>query len=158
MRIFKRAEDFAICVLLVLLASCGRHDRNSALYVAASQGDLDTVKRLVQEGVDVNSRGKTAIGMTALGAACNFGERAVAEYLLEHGADPNIPDAFGRTPIEYSIGESESSAQLVKLLLRYKANPRPLKAYEGIENLHPDIKEIIRGLVKTNSNLSQQIK
>ncbi len=58
-----------------------------ALVAAAQFGRLEVVEFLLQQGVD----GKDAPldnGVTALHEACFFGDRAVVERLLDHGANP----------------------------------------------------------------------
>jgi CubicO group peptidase (beta-lactamase class C family) len=58
------------------------------LISAASRGDLDTVKRLVDSGVAVNAR--TSYGLTALQGANIHGYRGIAVWLVANGADPQI--------------------------------------------------------------------
>ncbi|XP_015283227.1 PREDICTED: cyclin-dependent kinase 4 inhibitor B-like [Gekko japonicus] len=56
---------------------------------AAAAGDLEGVRRLLQEGADpngVNSYGRTPIQVMMMGSP------KVAELLLRKGADPNRPD------------------------------------------------------------------
>ena len=45
----------------------------------------------------------------------------LAKLLLEHEADPNIPDLNGKTPLLVSV--SQGSAKLVSLLIQHGANP-----------------------------------
>ncbi|XP_033119928.1 caseinolytic peptidase B protein homolog [Anneissia japonica] len=68
---------------------------NERFLQAARTNDVETLKRLVTQGVDVNERHK--LGWTALMvAAINRNERAV-KFLLESGADPNLGDDFTST-------------------------------------------------------------
>jgi ankyrin repeat protein len=43
-------------------------------------------------------------GQTALYGAVKFGWTDVVEYLLAHGADPNVEDALGKTPLDGAMG------------------------------------------------------
>jgi CubicO group peptidase (beta-lactamase class C family) len=52
-------------------------------------GDPDAIQKLLAQGVDVNSRGKT--GLTAYQAALLRGERELARFLADHGARTNAP-------------------------------------------------------------------
>ncbi|KAL3272461.1 hypothetical protein HHI36_013941 [Cryptolaemus montrouzieri] len=56
---------------------------------AAYIGDLDTVKKLLREDIDINSRHKIN-GWTALHWACKKGHEDIVRILLEQGADPTI--------------------------------------------------------------------
>lgn len=62
------------------------------LWSAARQGELDKVKTLLDQGVDVNSA--TAYGSTAICFAADRGHVEVVKLLLERGANPNPRDTF----------------------------------------------------------------
>ncbi|MBI4962130.1 MAG: ankyrin repeat domain-containing protein [Desulfomonile tiedjei] len=61
------------------------------LMEACAAGDIGVVKRLIENGADVNERNKH--GGTPLSVACYRGKLDVAKLLLERGANPNV-----RTP------------------------------------------------------------
>src|SRR5215470_7867274 len=70
------------------------------LFRAASQGDADSVKALVAEGVDINAssdRGQTALILAAFG-----GHSDVVELLLDAGADPRTKDSLGLTAQDWA--------------------------------------------------------
>lgn len=66
-----------------------------ALVEAAERGDVATIDRLVQQGVDVNARGKS--GATPLLRALVARSKKGYSALLKHGADPNLQDYRGNT-------------------------------------------------------------
>ena len=69
-------------------------------YLAARDGDFELVRYHVQIGVDVNYA-HPEFQSTALVAAILAGKRAVAQYLLDNGADPDLmSDMDGETPRE----------------------------------------------------------
>jgi ankyrin repeat protein len=67
------------------------------LVFAAREGDLETVKVLVEAGADVNQT--TEYGWTPLLVASNNRNYKVGAYLLEKGANPNIANKGGWTPL-----------------------------------------------------------
>jgi uncharacterized protein len=69
----------------------------TALVLASREGDLDTVKVLVEAGADVNQ--KTNYGWTPLLTATNNKNYKIGKYLLDHGADPNIANNGGWHPL-----------------------------------------------------------
>jgi hypothetical protein len=69
-----------------------------ALRRAAETGDLPQLEKLLQGGIDLESR--DGAGRTALMRATLAGNTAAVELLLVHGADPNAADAQGTTPLE----------------------------------------------------------
>ncbi|KAI6181053.1 KH domain-containing protein [Aphelenchoides besseyi] len=59
------------------------------LMEAAKQGHLTVIESLVNRGADVNIISPTN-DATALSLACLFGRADVTQYLLEHGANPEV--------------------------------------------------------------------
>src|SRR6266849_7690830 len=109
--------------------SPGPSDKADALWEAARNGDAPTVKRLLDEGVDVNT--KFRYGATALSYACDRGNLEVVRILLERGAEINVKDTFyGATPLTWAaspaMARKTQHPEIVKLLLEHGA--------EGKEN------------------------
>lgn len=72
----------------------------TVLMRAASAGDLETVRRLANDGVEVN--GQSPNGTTALMAAVKNGHAETALELIELGADLALVDTDGMTAIEWA--------------------------------------------------------
>jgi hypothetical protein len=90
------------------------------LSAAARRGDAATVKKLLDEGVDPNT--KFRYDATALTYACDHGHLEVVKVLLEHGADMNVKDTFyGFTPLALAISPAQTKtpehAEIAKLLI-----------------------------------------
>jgi ankyrin repeat protein len=140
----------------------------TALHFAARAGDLESTKILLDAGVDVNIRAQpdagsgsaaratgaapaglglrgdiTFPGSTPLFVATVRGHVALALFLLDHGADPNVMDA-GFTPLFWAAGtwenglanpvygfvdpiggipDREAKLKLVRALLAHGADP-----------------------------------
>ena len=77
--------------------------------LAASRGNYDLMKELVEHGVDVNyrdSRGRTALFLVAEDENPRAEDVEAVKYLLAHGADANIKDKRGKTAFDdcaYSV-------------------------------------------------------
>lgn len=104
------------------------------LHFAAREGDLDTVKVLLDAGVDVNQTSE--FGWTALLVATHNRFYRLGAYLLERGADPNIANAGGWNPLYIATDNRNIEAgdyptrkpdmdhlEYIKLLLAKGANP-----------------------------------
>ena len=112
------------------------------LLFAAQQGDIESARILLEAGADVND--STPEYGNALVVACASGHEALALFLLEKGADPNVADGLGITPLHYAVRKGLSDLigfqfefqydtyyrepwsnlpQLVKALLAAGANP-----------------------------------
>ncbi|MBR7109258.1 MAG: ankyrin repeat domain-containing protein [Akkermansia sp.] len=87
----------ALCALLAGgMSACKKEASN--LPAAAAQGDLETVKDMVEDGVDIDAK-EVKLGGTSLHEASAAGHAEVVLYLLEHGADPTVRDKKGETPL-----------------------------------------------------------
>ncbi|XP_062307267.1 tankyrase, TRF1-interacting ankyrin-related ADP-ribose polymerase b isoform X3 [Osmerus eperlanus] len=82
---------------------------------AAKAGDLDTVQQLCTPQ-NVNCRDLEGRHSTPLHFAAGYNRVAVAEYLLEHGADVNAQDKGGLIPLHNaaSYGHVDIAALLIK--------------------------------------------
>jgi ankyrin repeat protein len=82
-----------------------------------NMGEIEGVRRLLDGGLDVNSR--NVVLETPLYAAVWTGNYEIAEMLLNRGADPNIPDKNGFTPLQ--AAQKLERRELVSLLRDYGA-------------------------------------
>ncbi|KAM7448499.1 BRCA1-associated RING domain protein 1 [Porites harrisoni] len=84
------------------------------LQVATIKGCLETVKKLLGEGADPNT--KDHAGWTPLHEACNHGYLAIAELLLDHGAMIDIPGGFDHDmPLHDAV--TNGRLEIARLLL-----------------------------------------
>jgi len=65
------------------------------IHAAVSNGDLDTVRMLVEHGADINA--SQQMGYTALHGAAGAGRIDLIEFLLMQGADHNMISVDGKT-------------------------------------------------------------
>jgi ankyrin repeat protein len=90
------------------------------LQEAARKGDAATVKRLLDEGIDVNT--KFRYNATALFYACDHGHVDVVKVLLDKGADLTVKDSFyGFTPLMLAVSPAQKKrpehTEIAKLLI-----------------------------------------
>ena len=88
---------------------------------AARKGDAAAVRKLLDEGVDVNTRFR--YDATALFYACDHGHLEVVKVLLDRGADMSIKDTFyGFTPLALAISPAQKKKpehlEIAKLLIQ----------------------------------------
>jgi len=91
------------------------------IWAATSQGDLDTVKRHLAAGTDIDAAfiapGVVASGATPLHMAVLADQREVARFLIDEGANIDAPakDEYGGTPLHWAavLGRVEIARQLI---------------------------------------------
>src|SRR6266404_6349128 len=107
--------------------------RNSPELVRASlQGDLATVRKLVESGADVNSTDEHGMG-----PLLSF-TPSVTEYLLSKGADPNRQKNEGESPVLVGVAYM-NNVECVRLLLEGGANPNAVCESTGETALHSSL-------------------
>lgn len=80
------------------------YSRNTSFKAAACNGDLERCRRLLQEGgININYRSGDTKKTALYSATVNYRED-VCRFLLSHGADPNIKNAFGFCPLDVHDG------------------------------------------------------
>jgi ankyrin repeat protein len=99
---------------------------NNQLISSANIGDLESIKKLIGQGADVNFQ--TNCGFTALIYAVVKGHIDSVEYLIKAGADVNLPVNDGRTPLMFTW--SSDYQKVVDLLLTAGADIH-IKSAEG---------------------------
>lgn len=73
--------------------------QNTPLCAAIMKGDLETVKKFVEYGTDVNEKSN---GLTPLMFAARYNKVEILKYLMEKGADKQIKDEKGNTALKYA--------------------------------------------------------
>ncbi len=128
------------------------------LCTAAERGDAAEIARLLGS-VPVNSRKGTS-GWTALHFACEANQVAVAELLLDRGADVNaVTTDWGATPLHLALSGNSKAVLLVALLLQRGANPNAQNR-DGVTPLQlaSDLKDrlSIRALLKCGARMDER--
>lgn len=108
------------------------YSKTSDLWRAAADGDLASVRRLVESGEPVNQR-RGVHASSPLHVAAGFGHVEVANYLLNHEADVGAKDDQGLTPLHDCAcyngkggsprGTDAARSEIARLLLGRGANP-----------------------------------
>lgn len=99
------------------------------LIEAAKNGDLEKVKKLIQEGAYIDDRG--AEGKTALMHACSNEHLDVVQYLLKQGANVELINNHDSQAIHYGY----KNVDILKELLKYGADIN-YQDYYGNTPLH----------------------
>ncbi|KAH9077605.1 hypothetical protein EDB83DRAFT_1497892 [Lactarius deliciosus] len=93
------------------------------LYPEEKAVDIDTVRRLLGHGADVNIRDHNHWHSTPLHRASSKGWPEVVRLLLNRGANVDEKDKDGKTP--FQVASEKGHAEITKLLLDHGAMPDP---------------------------------
>ena len=130
--------------------------KNISLIDAAERGHIETVRLLLDHGAKLNQQsrdGETALHAAVLGRHCPTIElllhgaqkdvRAtttrqyeLVDLLLMNGADPNITNKDGNTPLMLAVDKfSLTTISIIEIFLKSGANPR-MKTRDQKENIN----------------------
>ena len=113
-------QSLIIVAALVALTQAPPPTKAEQLQDAARKGDAAAVTKLIDDGVDVNT--KFRYNATALFYACDHGHLDVVKVLLDKGADLTIKDTFyGFTPLMLAVSPAQKKrpehTEIAKLLI-----------------------------------------
>lgn len=91
-----------------------------ALYLAAGSGDSQQVAALLDSGVSVNAR--SSDGSYALNNAAVENHIGILSLLLDRGADPNVQNSQGDTPLICATKYAGGREETVKILIEAGTN------------------------------------
>lgn len=87
----------------------------SPLCQAIAKGDLETVKKMVEFGSDIN---QTSNGMTPLMYAARYNKVEIVKLLLANGAKSNVKDDKGFTALKHA--ELSNASETIEVLKAHK--------------------------------------
>lgn len=129
-----------------------------AFQEAALQGQIETVRQAIEQGVDV--RFVDAEGRSALMLAAFDGHTNIVRLLLENDSPANHVDCVGRTALIYA--SSGPNHETVQALLNAGADPDVVDKVEGFTALMfaaaEGQKEVVQALLKFKANKSLKDK
>src|SRR5262245_60582958 len=107
-----------LCVVLLSFLSASAHAEDTDLLAAVKDRNPQLVRALLKQGASANAR--HADGSTALAWAVHRGDLESIDLLLAAGADANLANELGVTPLWLAC---DGSATIVERLLKSRANP-----------------------------------
>ncbi|KAJ4191122.1 hypothetical protein NW767_011157 [Fusarium falciforme] len=134
-------------------------DGMTGLHAAVYYNLKSWAKTLIKSKVHVNAQ--CSDNQTALHWAATLGRRRLTEYLMRKGANPNLFDATGDTPIHKCLsGPALSNLDIVKFLVQGGAR-LDLKGAKGLTPLSTAIRygptSVAKLLIKNQGDLNAEI-
>ena len=91
------------------------------LHYSAVDGDFDALVRLLESGSPIDAQDDN--GWTALHFATQDSHSRLVEELLRRGANPNLVNSYGNSPLWVGIMKARGDFTIVKRLLAAGADP-----------------------------------
>jgi len=122
---------YVVIVLIILIVCFGCATTPKMLMQSAESGDYAEVKRLIEEGADVNAKDNN--GWTALMIASEAGKEEIANWLIEAGADVSAQDNDGFTAFMIALfsGHREMTQLLLPVGFQYGNDQALIHIYSG---------------------------
>jgi len=92
--------------------------KHGALFCAATGGDIDLVRELVQDGAELNR--PSPQGYVPLHRAAQCGHKDVVEFLIKSGSIPGLKSRKGESPAD--LAAAAGHAEIAALLLKAERN------------------------------------
>jgi hypothetical protein len=120
-------RPLAVLILSIIVSVACHLAPSSPAVVAASQGHVAAMKKLLDTGLDPNAR--DAAGYTPLISAARAGNVAMIRLLVSRGADPNLRDAAVNswTPLLHAVHKGQPGS--IAALLDAGADPNGTDTY-----------------------------
>jgi len=115
------------CAALMVFG-CTPRDEGRALVNAAGLS-TNEVMALLKTGADVNRRSSAFSGFTPLIVAIRNDKQDIVEVLIAAGADVNLKDVDGKTPLMHALAALEPNIGLIEMLISQGADPRITDRY-----------------------------
>ncbi|OMJ65859.1 hypothetical protein SteCoe_37517 [Stentor coeruleus] len=97
------------------------------------EGNLKKISELLQASPEILNLQDNHLGLTLLANSTKYGQTELCQYLLTQGADPNLSNIIGETPLHIAVDNSDFD--LAELLLQHKAEPNCM-TIDGETPLH----------------------
>ena len=92
---------------------------NLTIFHHVGSNHCETISQMIEDGtIHINYSNEAQ--RTILCCACGYGNLEMVNLLLDHGADVNLADINGVTPLRQAV--KNGYTEIVKLLLEHKAN------------------------------------
>ena len=125
-----------------------------ALRDAIAKGDIESLKRQLASGVDVNL--KAARGWTPLHNSVDSDDKEIVELLIKNGADVNATHNGGGTPLHWAARKGHK--EIVELLISNGANVNAQDEDEGTPLFYTSNPEIVDLIRKHGGKTGEELK
>ena len=128
----RKYKEQIVFIILLLTTSSFSQALAISFHEAIYKGDLKTVKTLIEQGRDVNTRNE--IFETPLFQAADVGHIEIVKLLIANGADVNADCGLDGTALHIAVLRGHTD--IAKLLIAHEANVNARTGKGGFTPLH----------------------
>lgn len=135
------------------------------LIANARKGKLDEVKKLLEEGVNINSKESMGYSRTALHVATEYGEIDMMKYLIDNEADLTVTNAGSYNPLmsvvqkmDMDDGELYRLSKTKKRYINQDENGKYITGYWADEDRPDKLKEQQDEIIRINELQEKRIE
>jgi uncharacterized protein len=152
----------ALPLLMLQLASCAH---TTPLTAAVEQNNTSAIKELLNKGAKIDETNSGKWSATPLYWSLHYCKFEAAELLLKKGANANLADSFGLSPLQVAVCCKDLDISLIERLIEkgadinYNTPSNALaKPFEGWTSLHYAIScgadDVARLLIEKGANVN----
>lgn len=151
-----------VWLFCLLLSACGGNTPGDKLLKAAADGDIEAMKKWLEQGADINyqSSGVLSLEQTPLMKAAKNGHLEAVKFLIEKGADISKGNTGKENPI--TLAAEKNHPNIVMYLIEKGENVNYQESNYGMSALHHAARngnlELIEKLVAKGANMKLQNK
>lgn len=126
-----------------------------AFHQSVERNDIETARRMIAAGADVNAAYDEYENRSFLDA-CYSGKLDLVKFLVEAGADVNLPDSCGTVPLVRAIVSIHETDDVVKYLINCGADVNACagESWSPLEAaVHEHAADIVKLLLDAGANL-----
>lgn len=117
---------------------------NEDFHKSCRLGDLLAIEKIITASPEVIQEIDSSLGWSGIYRCVVCGHFSAVNLLLQHHADPNLPNTSGETPLHQAV-ESDQY-EIAELLLNYKASPN-VQREDGDSPLHLAVSRSLEKMV-----------
>lgn len=127
-------KQFNFLMFIFLVNSLfAQTEQNKIFFNACIKGDIEVIKKILENNFDIDLTDKQ--GITGLNFAVAYNQFNVVRFLIEKGANLNIKDKNGWSPIITASQLLKDKTEIVKYLIQNGANINQVDK-DGFSALH----------------------
>lgn len=123
MQTYTGLKLLACCILILVFTGCAEDPDKygDKLLYSVLMGDMDQTKELIESGVNINYQNAPLRNGVLHACTANSRENTqMLTYLIQNGADVNMQNVEGSTPLKFAIVTQQ--VESIKILLKHGAD------------------------------------